>query len=248
MRRRFFVERFEGGAAALRGDAANHLARVLRAESGQLYELSDGDTVWLAQTRSVSRDAIEFALVEPLPSRPSRLRITLLLAIVKFDRFEWAIEKATELGAVEIVPLVAERSDKGLVAASAKRAARWEKLLLESAQQSRRLGIPALLPAATVPKSFGATDANVCVLLSERPAARAMRETLEPLVVKFAGLEQLRVALAVGPEGGWTDEEFAVAGAAGFAEASLGRNILRTETAVCAALSAIHYAFASEGN
>ena len=67
---------------------------------------------------------------------------------MKFDSFEWAIEKATELGADEIVPLAADRSEKGLIAASAKRAARWEKILLESAQQSRRLRVPALRPAA----------------------------------------------------------------------------------------------------
>jgi 16S rRNA (uracil1498-N3)-methyltransferase len=261
MRRRFFVERFDGATAALRGEGAHHLSRVLRAESGQLYELSDGETVWLAQTRDVSRDAIEFALVEPLPARPSRLRISLLLAIVKFDRFEWAIEKATELGVVEIAPISADRSDKGLVAASAKRAVRWEKILLESAQQSRRLRVPALLPPQTARKSFAApamTDtendakngAHVRVLLSERPSAKHIRDTLEPLVATLiaqsAGVEPWNVTMAIGPEGGWTDEEFAAALAAGFAEVSLGKNILRTETAVCAALSAIQYAFAGE--
>ena len=82
-----------------------------------------GESVWLARTERVGRDAVEFALVERLPVHPAPLRITLLLAIVKFDRFEWAIEKATELGADEIVPLAAERSEKGLIAASAKRAA-----------------------------------------------------------------------------------------------------------------------------
>src|SRR5689334_10796651 len=139
MRRRFFVEKFQDGGAVLHGEAAHHLARVLRAETGQLYELSDGEAVWLARTRNVGRDAVEFALVEPLPVLRPQLRVTLLLSIVKFDRFEWAIEKATELGADEIVPLAAERSEKGLLAASAKRAARWNRILVESAQQSRRL-------------------------------------------------------------------------------------------------------------
>src|SRR6267143_100506 len=103
MRRRFFVERFESATAVLHGEAAHHLARVLRAEPGQLYELSDGESVWLARTQNIGRDAVGFALMERLPVLLPPLHITLLLAIVKFDRFEWAIEKATELGADEIV-------------------------------------------------------------------------------------------------------------------------------------------------
>jgi 16S rRNA (uracil1498-N3)-methyltransferase len=241
MRRRFFVERFEGGAALLRGEAAHHLGRVLRAEQGQLYELSDGESVWLARTEDVGRDAIEFALIERLPERPAPLRITLLLAIVKFDRFEWAIEKATELGADEIVPLAAERSERGLVAASMKRAARWEKILTESAQQSRRLRVPVLRDAATPRGALHAADAQVRLLLSERAGSRPMRELLEPAAMR--GGDAASLAIAIGPEGGWTDAEIAAGLDTGFAEVALGANILRTETAVCAALAAAQYAF-----
>src|ERR1700694_633121 len=166
MRRRFFVERFENAAAVLYGEAAHHLGRVLRAEQGQLYELSDGESVWLARTEDIGRDAVEFALVERLPVIIPPLRITLLLAIVKFDRFEWAIAKATELGADEIVPLGAERSEKGLVAASAKRAVRWKNILVESAQQSRRLRVPVLHDAATPGETFRANDSQLRLLLS----------------------------------------------------------------------------------
>jgi len=243
MRRRFFVERFEGGAAVLRGEAAHHLGRVLRAEQGQLYELSDGESVWLARTQAVGGDAVEFALIERLPARPAPLRITLLLAIVKFDRFEWAIEKATELGVDEIVPLAAERSEKGLVAASVKRAARWEKILMESAQQSRRLRVPVLHDAARPRDAFRAADAQVRFLLSERAGAKPMRDLLEPAAAAVRDGEPVNLAIAIGPEGGWTDAEFAAGLGSGFAETALGVNILRTETAVCAALAAAQYAF-----
>src|ERR1700687_2071604 len=243
MRRRFFVERFENAAAVLHGEAAHHLGRVLRAEPGQLYDLSDGESVWLARTEEIGRDAVEFALVERLPVIIPQLRITLLLAIVKFDRFEWAIEKATELGADEIVPLAAERSEKGLVAASAKRAARWKKVLLESAQQSRRLRVPLLHDAAKPREAFLAANSQARVLLSERTGAKPMRELLEPASTSGRDRETLSLAIAIGPEGGWTDVEFAAAADSGFAEAALGINILRTETAVCAALAAAQYAF-----
>ena len=243
MRRRFFVERFQDAAAVLHGEAAHHLARVLRAEPGQLYELSDGESVWLARTQDIGRDAVQFALVERLPVLLSPLHITLLLAIVKFDRFEWAIEKATELGADDIVPLAAERSEKGLVAASAKRAARWKKILMESAQQSRRLRVPVLHDAAGPGERFRTDKSHVRILLSERSGAKPMRDLLEPMAPAVQNGDSVNLAIAIGPEGGWTGAELIVAAEYGFAEAALGINILRTETAVCAALAAAQYAF-----
>lgn len=256
MRRRFFVEQFEDGHAHLRGDDAHHLARVLRAEPGQLYELSDGAAVWLARVERAARGRVEFSLVEQIPAAEPKLATALLLSIVKFDRFEWALEKATELGVVAIVPLAAARSEKSLVAAAAKRATRWEKILLESAQQSRRLR-PPLLHAAQPPAaafrsiflsslfsvSSSSSETSVLnpssflkVFLSESKSAPALRSVVEGISQTF------RVLLAIGPEGGWTDAEREAALAAGFAEASLGSNILRTETAVTAALASLNYA------
>ncbi|MGC2416319.1 MAG: hypothetical protein WA434_01160, partial [Candidatus Acidiferrales bacterium] len=103
MRRRIFVEQFYSQSAALRGDTAEHLGRVLRAEPGQLYELSDGRAVWLARIERVAlskrgESRIDFALIEPVAAREPSVQIDLLLSLVKFDRFEWCHEKATELG------------------------------------------------------------------------------------------------------------------------------------------------------
>jgi 16S rRNA (uracil1498-N3)-methyltransferase len=243
MRRRFFVEEFEARSAILRGEAAYHLGRVLRAEAGQLYELSDGQSVWLARTESVGRDEVQFTLVEPLPAEVAPVRVELLLAIVKFDRFEWALEKATELGAEEIAPLVAERSEKGLIVAAGKRAERWKRILTESAQQARRLRIPVLRDSAKPRDAFRASAAPLRLLLSERAGARPLREVLEPVALVGQTDDAPRVAIAIGPEGGWTDLEFSSAGDCGFVEVALGANILRTETAVCAALAAVQYAF-----
>lgn len=237
------MEEFEAGTATLRGEAAHHLGRVLRAEAGQLYELSDGERVWLARTESVGRDEIRFALVERLPVLVASVRIELLLAIVKFDRFEWALEKATELGAEEIMPLAAERCEKGLIAAAGKRAERWKRILAESSQQARRLRIPRVRDAAKPCNAFRASDAPLKLLLSERAGARPLREVLEPAVSVRRNDDVARAAIAIGPEGGWTDAEFACAAACGFVEVALGANILRTETAVCAALAAVQYSF-----
>ncbi len=216
------------------GDAAHHLGRVLRAEAGQLYELSDGERVWLARVEDVGRERVEFALVEPIASNEPRLETTLLLAVVKFDSFEWALEKATELGVRTIVPVAAARSEKALLHAAEKRSERWKKILLEASQQSRRVRIPELRRVEKPATAF--RDATgFRVMLSERAGAAPLKELIPAEGAKEA-------TLAIGPEGGWTDEEFAAAEAAGFQQASLGSLILRTETAVAAALANLNYA------
>lgn len=239
MRRRFFVEGFEGHRAILSGEAAHHLGRVLRAQPGQIYELSDGRSLWLGRIESAGRDRIEFSLVEEVPAHVPTLRVALLLSVVKFDAFEWAIEKATELGVASIVPLAAARSEKGLLTAAPKRAERWEKLLDEAAQQSRRLQAPELGALAEPEGAFHSQGAAMKLLLSERREAPHLRSVLGKAKARS-------VALAIGPEGGWTDTEIAAAEACGFRQASLGRLILRTETAVAAALAAVNYALGDE--
>jgi 16S rRNA (uracil1498-N3)-methyltransferase len=233
------VERFAGEGAVMEGEAAHHLGRVLRAQTGQLYELSDGERVWLGRIETVGRDRVHFALVEELPAVHPTVDLTLLLAVVKFDAFEWAIEKATELGVSTIVPLVAARSEKSLVAAAAKRADRWKKILLEASQQSRRVRLPVLGELAKPESAFTSSKDGLRLMLSERTSAPPLRSVL-------AGHRATKAVMAIGPEGGWTEEEFVAALGVGFSEVSLGRLILRTETAVIAALAALHYALDAE--
>jgi 16S rRNA (uracil1498-N3)-methyltransferase len=219
----------------MEGDAAHHLGRVLRAEAGQLYELSDGRQVWLGRVSSVARDHVEFALVEELPASRSSVDVTLLLAVVKFDAFEWAIEKATELGVNAIVPLAAARSEKALLSAAAKRAERWKKILVEASQQSRRLSVPSLGALTRPEQTFAQQEEELKLLVSERQDAPPLRTLLE-------GQKSSNVVIAIGPEGGWTDKELESAHRSGFRQVSMGKLILRTETAVIAALANLNYA------
>ncbi|HTF23878.1 MAG TPA: RsmE family RNA methyltransferase [Candidatus Limnocylindria bacterium] len=239
MRRRFFVGQFAGETAVMEGEAAHHLGRVLRAQTGQLYELSDGERVWLGRIESVGRDRVQFALVEELPAIHPSVDLTLLLAVVKFDWFEWALEKATELGVSTIVPLAAGRSEKALLRAAAKRAERWKKILFEASQQSRRVRVPELGEVAKPESTFASRKDGLRVMLSERATASPLRMVLK-------GQQATKATIAIGPEGGWTDAEFEAAQSCGFLEASLGRLILRTETAVIAALAALNYALGGE--
>jgi 16S rRNA (uracil1498-N3)-methyltransferase len=235
VRRRFFVEQFAGTTAVIDGDAAHHLGNVLRAQTGQLYELSDGSAVWLARIESVGRNRVEFALLQQLPAPKPVADITLLLSIVKFEAFEWAIEKATELGVTRIIPVAAARSEKGLLAAAVKRSQRWQKILLEASQQSRRLQVPHLDELAKPMQTFAAQSSRFCLMLSERSDAPSIRTSLDHV-------NSAAATLAIGPEGGWTDDELIAARVAGFREASLGQFILRTETAVIAALAMLNFA------
>lgn len=223
----------------MEGEAAHHLGRVLRAQAGQLYELSDGERVWLGRIESVGRDRVEFKLLEELPAHHSNLEVTLLLSVVKFDMFEWAIEKATELGVTAIVPLAAARSEKALLAAATKRAERWKKILVEASQQSRRVRVPMLQEVANPEDAFASRHDGLRVVLSERADARPVRKILD-------GQRAAKATLAIGPEGGWTDAEFDAARRGGFQEASLGKLILRTETAVVTALASLNYALGAD--
>jgi len=225
----------------LSGDAAHHLGRVLRAEPGQLYELSDGTSVWLGKIEVAAKDQIEFSLIEPVPTRASALDKTLLLAVVKFDAFEWALEKATELGVNRVIPVAAARSEKGLLVAAGKRAERWKKIVFVSSQQARRVRLPLLEPVIAPSPAFAAAESQIKLMLSERPEARLLKSVLNGRLAET-------VTLAIGPEGGWTDEEFVAARKSGFEEASLGSLILRTETAVAACLASVNYALEADGD
>src|ERR1035441_9577488 len=103
-RRRFFVDAVRGGMAELRGEDARHLARVLRAEAGQRYEISDGKVAYLAEIAEARGPRVVFRVIEPLDTPATPLHITLCAALIKFDRFEWIVEKATELGVERLLP------------------------------------------------------------------------------------------------------------------------------------------------
>ena len=239
-RRRFMVESFGRDRTILTGEQAHHLARVLRAQPGQLYELSDGSEVWLGRVAGVSRDRIEFALMEKFTQTAAEPRLVLLAALIKFDRWERLLEKGTELGVTEVVPLAAARTLKRLVQAAPARSTRWQKILLNASQQARRAAPPKLLSISRATEAFAQVDAQVRILLSEARESPLLRMVLREFPSPLQS-----VALAIGPEGGWTEEEREVARAAGFQEASLGGNILRAETAVLAALAVLSHELAS---
>ncbi len=226
-RRRWIADEHSGDAAALTGRNATHLARVLRARVGQQFDISLRDRIRRGTITSVAEDRVEFSLGEDSPSA-AITPITLYLAVFKFDRFEWAVEKCTELGVARIIPTIARRTEPHLASSAPKRTERWRRIALEAAQQSRRLSPPEIAEPIKLKPAIEAQH-GLRIVLAESEPETSLRDLIE-------GREE-PVALAIGPEGGWAEEELVLFDTAGWLRASLGPTILRAETAAMAAVS-----------
>jgi 16S rRNA (uracil1498-N3)-methyltransferase len=236
MRRRFFTPAPRRGQTELTGPDAEHLTRVLRVERGQRFELSDNKYLYLAEVETARKSLVTFRILEQLPVTPDPVELILLPALFKFDRFEWLIEKATELGVSGVRPWEATRTERGLAQASAKRLARWQKIALESSQQSRRARLPVIEPPVKLGDALQ-VDAAVRLLLDENPGAPPILSVLRET---HSSVPQ--AALLLGPEGGFTDSERAQALVTGWQPCSFGPTILRAETAAIAALAIVRAA------
>lgn len=232
-RRLFFVEQVRGGECEVTGERAHHLRTVLRVEPGQTYEVADNQRVYLAEVFSVRKDRVTFRVIGEGQVRRPPVRLLLLAALVKFERLELLLEKAAELGVERTVLVAAARSRRGLERAAAKRSDRWRRILLEASQQARR----ARLPELAGPVSFDEAvreAADYRYVLDESGNAPPLLAALPP-----SRRPEDTVALLVGPEGGWTEQEREHTAAAGWHAVSLGPQILRAETAAIAALAVI---------
>lgn len=237
-RRRFFVPGIHHRQAELTGDDAHHLVRVLRVEPGQTYEIADGaGGVYLAVVSEARKSRVVFDVGEPVALKALPVRLTLTFALIKFDRVEWIFEKGTELGVEVFQPVIAGRSEKGLDKAAGKRSERWERIVIEAAQQSRRDYLPEVREVTRLREAVGEDGYDVRLLLDEADhGTMPLLAALPPAESRRPGD---RVALLLGPEGGWTDEERALATGAGWRGVSLGPQILRAETAAVAGASIV---------
>jgi len=226
-RRRWIADKVSGDRAVLTGSHAQHLARVLRARVGQEFDVAVNGKVRRGRVISTADQRVEFELGEEV-AESAAPNIILALSIFKFDHMEWAIEKCTELGVSRIVPVIARRTDSHLATAAAKRLDRWQRIALAAAQQSRRSAPPEILPPVKL-REVLAIQAASRIVLSESEIELMLSE------VAASG----EIALAIGPEGGWTEEELRLFRDSGWISASLGKTILRAETAAIAATAVV---------
>ncbi len=228
-RRRWIADEVSGDRAALIGEHADHLVRVLRARVGEDFDIATGQSVRRGRITSLTDNRVDFDLGEVI-STPSLVEITLVLAVYKFDRMEWAIEKCTELGVSRILPLISRRTDSHLATASVKRVDRWQRIARQAAEQSRRAAPPQITAPMKLSEALNLPQ-PLRIVLAESEEQTLLRDVLNP---EAAGNE---VALAIGPEGGWTEDELQSFQQSGWISASLGNTILRAETAAIAAVA-----------
>ncbi|HEY4046645.1 MAG TPA: 16S rRNA (uracil(1498)-N(3))-methyltransferase [Acidobacteriaceae bacterium] len=248
-RRRWIADSWDEATASLTGEQAAHLIRVLRAQKGMEFDVVAGGNVWRAAITGISGDTVLFTLLSEVEAAPA-LPVTVLLSIFKFDRMEWMIEKATELGVERMVPMIARRSEKHLAQSAPARVERWRRISREAAKQSRRSDVPLIddvisLKDAVRGKPFGHASAPdsglpLRLLLAEQEEVTTLHAAVVSALNQHRAKEpRLRIALAVGPEGGWTAEEETLFADGGWKPVSLGPRILRAETAGIAAMAVV---------
>jgi len=245
-RRRFIADTWTPTTATLIGDQAAHLARVLRAAPGQIYDIVANGFLHRAEITSVSDQQVAFTLHEELSS-DAALPLHLLLAIFKFDHMEWAIEKATELGIARITPILARRTEKHLSQAALKRSERWRRIALEASKQSRRTDIPDIPDPIALKAALAEEKSPTRILLSETEQTTTLTTALEDAKGSYkpgcptSGPSdvgsRITHAIAIGPEGGWTTEEISLFTRHQWQPVTLGPRILRAETAAIAAIA-----------
>ena len=234
-----------------------HLVRVLRAQPGQIFDVVANGFLHRAEITSVEERSVVFTLHEELEA-DAALPVHLLMAVFKFDHMEWGIEKATELGVARLTPVLARRTEKHLAQAAAKRVERWRKIVREAAQQSRRSDVPEVDAPVALKAALDIVNAQTKLLLAETEQEHSLRRGLANLqggvpqdgrlsaeshgqgdrqASETTPMAAHRLALAIGPEGGWTAEEMALFGERGWNPVTLGPRILRAETAAIAALA-----------
>jgi 16S rRNA (uracil1498-N3)-methyltransferase len=236
-RRRWIAEHWDEATATIVGAQAEHMARVLRTQPGMEADVVAGGHVFHAEVAAITPREVRFNLIAELEADPA-LPLTLVLAIYKFDRMEWAIEKATELGVAAIAPVIARRTEKHLAEAAEKRTERWRRIVIESSQQSRRSDVPLIHEPASLSSRVRAASAATRIVLAEQERTTTLCNALNEAVAA-AGTEMPTLEIAIGPEGGWAPEEEALFDANGWRAASLGPRILRAETAAIAALAVV---------
>jgi 16S rRNA (uracil1498-N3)-methyltransferase len=240
-RRRWIAEHWDEATATLLGEQAAHMARVLRAQPGMEADVVAGGRVFHAEVAAVrlnhGESEVRLNLLAELEADPA-LPVTLVMAVYKFDRMEWVLEKATELGVAEIAPVIARRTEKHLAEAAEKRAARWRRIVHEAAKQSRRSDVPLILEPGPLAARVKATARGTRIVLAEQERTTTLRPLIEE-AAEAAGEEMPALEIAIGPEGGWAPAEEALFDANGWRTASLGTRILRAETAAIAALAVV---------
>jgi 16S rRNA (uracil1498-N3)-methyltransferase len=223
------------------GDTAHQIARVLRLTPGTVIIVLDGSPLErTVRLLSVGKDQVEGEIIAEIPSAGEpQIRLTLYIAMTQRAKFEWILQKGTELGVSSFIPVITSRSLVRETAGESRKVERWEGILREAAEQCGRGRIPDLQPSIPFPQALvnGKEDNPLCLIAWEKETGRSLKKSLSNLNIE----KLVKVAALIGPEGGLTDEETYQAIEQGWLPISLGRRILRMETAALTLTALIMY-------
>jgi 16S rRNA (uracil1498-N3)-methyltransferase len=249
---RFFVppEVVSQAAVRITGGLVHQIHRVLRLSPGeQIVLLDNSGWEYRVDLRQVTEKAVTGEVVgRSVKANEPRTKITLYQSVLKGNRFEWALQKGTELGVSEFVPVIASRCILQNLADAEAKFPRWQRVILEAAEQSERAKFPALLPALMFNAACERAGAGrgLSLIPWEEETAFSLKWMLRPNGANgangaFGGERPFSVSLFIGPEGGFTTEEISVAEDYGIRPVTLGPRIMRAETAAIVAAAAVFY-------
>ena len=239
---RFFIPRLFDESMRITGVDAKHISKVLRMQPGDRVQIvSDDGISALAEIAAIDGDGVDVRVLEKLAeSHEPRVKITLAQGLAKGEKMDFIIQKAVELGAFAIVPVAMEHSVVRLEGAKAdKKVERWQKIAEAAAKQSKRDIIPLVQPVQTMKQMLGANSWGTKLIAYECEDRLSLKAALQAVEATSEGITDL--LLIIGPEGGISESELELARAGGARAVSLGRRILRAETAGLVAMSAIFY-------
>ena len=235
---RFFIPQLYNEEMSITGVDAKHIGRVLRMQPGdKLQIVSDDGVSALAEVTAISETTVTVRCLEVLAeSHEPAVKITLAQGLAKGEKMDFIIQKAVELGVCSIVPVAMEHSVVRLDGAKAdKKVERWQKIAEAAAKQSKRDIIPQVQAVQSVSKMLASNNCKTKIIAYECEDRMSLKTALR----EAGQLDDL--LLIIGPEGGISEGELNKAREAGAVPVSLGRRILRAETAGLVAMSAIFY-------
>ena len=240
--RRFFCEEIDGELAYLRGEECQHLRRVLRLTPGEEVEIIAREGMFSAVLEDVGEKQAVARVLSELPGREAACRITLYHCLPKSDRMEYILQKGVEIGVAAFAPVISQRCVARVGEEAGRKLERWQRIVREAVKQSGRTAVPEVLPPMPWAQAVARAHALKLVPWEELAGGEATCSFRGAL-----GDVPNDIGVYIGPEGGLTAEEIALATQHGAVAVSLGPRILRADTAGLAVVSAILFASGDMG-
>ena len=232
---RYFVKNIQEDKVILGTEDSYHIKRVMRMKIGDKIEIVYQEKVYLGQIEALD-DQVQAKLIEELASSKQHIRpITLAQALVKEQKMDYFLQKATELGVTEIIPFCAERSIVKADKQDEKRKIRWEKIVKEASEQSKRTDLVKIHSILSLRELSQLDNYDVKIICSVSEKEKNLKKLLSNIP------NSATMLFVIGPEGGLSDQEEQTLMDSGFQRVSLGDTVLRTETAGLFIMSAVRY-------